>query len=90
MYHVSFIVIIEPMVDKDKLIFTYLQLGFKYAFSNDHSCIWVFWNLDLKVFVQCNSTQCIWMSCKHGMVNKPFMISAVYGKCSKVERTDLW
>lgn len=89
-YHASFVAIVEPMVDPDRITHVRLQLGFDYALSNNCSSIWIFWNSTLNCNVLCNTPQCISLLCTHGMVDKPFVISAVYGKCSKVERRDLW
>lgn len=67
-----------------------IQLGFDYALSNNCSSIWIFWNSALNCNVLCNTPQCISLLRTHGMVDHPFVISAIYGKCSKVERRDLW
>ena len=47
-----------------------------------------------KIFLSCyiiqNSDKCISVSCKCGMVEDNFVISAVYAKCSRGERMELW
>lgn len=78
------------MVDLDKLIYVRLQLGFDYAISNTCSSIWVFWDASLDYRIIFNSNQCISVQCKHCMVENTLLISAIYGKCNKIERRELW
>lgn len=78
------------MVEISKLDSIKVKLGFSHAVSNSISKIWTMWNDDIQCTVAQTLDQLIVMNCNHGDVDGDFLLAAVYAKCSKVERRELW
>lgn len=46
--------------------------------SNCSGNIWVFWNSDLSCSMKADTNQSLSISCKHGLIENYFLITAVY------------
>lgn len=52
--------------------------------------IWVFWKADWNGEVVANSIQQLTIKFKHQVNQKEVMITAVYARCSVIDRLELW
>lgn len=85
-----FTTIMEPMVDKDKIEGYIKFLGYQQCISNDNRKIWCFWNNISQISIINNKEQQISIKIDDGSTNHPIVITAVYAKCSNMERRELW
>nr|XP_027067853.1 uncharacterized protein LOC113693523 [Coffea arabica] len=90
LHSVTFLVIIEPMVDAGLLDDFTSRFGFHLRVCNSSNKIWVMWRSGFAVNVLVNNDQLIHMQVSHDSWNFVAHRSFVYGKCSRVERRALW
>ena len=89
-HKIHLLVILEPMVDNSKLLNFQLSLQFHGSCCNTAGKIWCFWMDSFQCSITLNHDQCLNLHCKSGELEEGFMFSAIYAKCSKVERRSLW
>ncbi|XP_027067398.1 uncharacterized protein [Coffea arabica] len=90
LHSVTFLVIIEPMVDAGQLDDFTSRFGFHLGVCNSSNKIWVMWRSGFAVNVLVNNDQLIHMQVCHDSWTFVAHGSFVYGKCSRVERRALW
>lgn len=64
------------------------RIGFEYAFVNSFGKIWIFWKSERTGSIIKDTAQYITM--QFTIANKDFFITAVYARCSALERLELW
>ena len=87
---ISFLVILEPMVEASQLQAFIAKFGFHLAVWNVNNKIWVLWKADWAINVLVNSEQFMHMAVTHSTRQSVVFCSFVYAKCTPVGRQDLW
>ncbi|KAM3327342.1 hypothetical protein P3S67_002468 [Capsicum chacoense] len=87
---VSFVAILDPSVDMSKIDGYRRFLGFQHCVANVNGKIWCFWNFLDHTEVVVDHEQHITLNMKEPNANTSVFITAVYAKCSTVERRYLW
>ncbi|KAG5570617.1 hypothetical protein H5410_060383 [Solanum commersonii] len=84
----SFIALMEPFQQPSELDTYRRGLGFDNALVNSSGKIWIFWNNQWQGSIMGDSHQQI--SMKFEMGSSVFFITAVYARCTQLERLELW
>ncbi|KAH0712439.1 hypothetical protein KY289_008398 [Solanum tuberosum] len=81
---------IEPFQSPAKLDNYRRKLGKQYARVNYFSKIWVFWDEEWEQQEYIDTMQQLTSSFKHKDTHSFFKITAVYARCSALDRLELW
>nr|XP_009619005.1 uncharacterized protein LOC104111103 [Nicotiana tomentosiformis] len=80
----------EHFVDKNKIEVYNRFLGFQHGAANPNGQIWCFWNSQCDPIVIAEDDQQITLNIKDKMQDKGLYVTAVYAKCTNMERKYLW
>lgn len=86
----SLLIILEPFLSDDRLEEFRVKLGFQHAFHSVTNKICIFSRHNLAISVVRHSEQFLHLECRHPVFSHTFFITALYAKCSVVERRALW
>jgi hypothetical protein len=89
-HSVSLIAILEPLVDSGDITKVVLSLGYGGALSNVSGKIWILWSKSFVIQSVFDSSQLLSVVCSSSSFPRPFLFSAVYAKCVRVDRLSLW
>ncbi|XP_070024616.1 uncharacterized protein [Nicotiana sylvestris] len=87
---VVFVAIMEPFIDKNKIEGYKRFLGFQHGVTNPSGQIWCFCNSQCDPIVIAEDDQQITLNIKDNMQDKGLYVTAIYAKCTTMERKDLW
>lgn len=87
---VSFLVILEPMLEASAFLGFVEKFGFHLGLCNDSSKIWVCWKNQFAVNVIENTDQLLHLAFAHESLFETLYCTFVYAKCTRNERQDLW
>lgn len=88
-HRIQVLVILEPMVVLDASFFC-RRLGFASVLSNQSNKIWIFSSLDFLMVPIQDTDQLLHVRISSGLFPRPFELTAVYAKCTRMERRELW
>lgn len=89
-HSVCLIALLEPFLDQSEASKTVLSLGYGGALANVSGKIWILWSKDLVIRPAFDSVQLFSVACSSPSFPSPFLFSAVYAKCDRIERLSLW
>lgn len=87
-HHYKYIALMEPFQDPSDLELYRRNLGLKHATINTSTKIWIFWDEEVEGQVIGDASQRITM--RFTKRNKSVLISAIYARCSALDRLELW
>lgn len=88
-HNISFLAIMEPMVDASKLEEVRIKLKFSSAYINVTSKVWVFWQPNMQCSVISDTEQALTVKRGHDQVEGEFVITSVYAKCARKDKRGL-
>lgn len=87
-HKISFLAILEPMVDARKILILSRQLGFHNYFYKTSNKIWCFWKDFLSINIISDNQQVVHLSMT---VNDEILFgSIIYASCFRLGRLPLW
>ncbi|KAK4733470.1 hypothetical protein R3W88_007731 [Solanum pinnatisectum] len=89
-HHYSYIALLEPFQSPFKLEYYRRKLGLPNAKVSSSAKIWIFWEENWEVEGSTDTTQQLTMNFKLKGTQFRFAITAVYARCSAIERLELW
>ncbi|KAK6773704.1 hypothetical protein RDI58_028942 [Solanum bulbocastanum] len=88
--HYSYIALLEPFQSPTEIESFRRRLGKQHARANCSAKIWIFWDEDWEEQHTVDSVQQLTISFKHKGNQNVVKITAVYARCSALERLELW
>ncbi|XP_060185367.1 uncharacterized protein LOC132614835 [Lycium barbarum] len=89
-HKVDFVAILEPFLNMNKIEKYMKYFGFQHNLSNLNGQIWLFWAGNYNTSVIDNTDQQITIKMHSSNTGKDIFFTAVYAKCTALERKDLW
>ncbi|KAH0692608.1 hypothetical protein KY285_019705 [Solanum tuberosum] len=89
-HHYSYIALLEPFQSPSELEYYRRKLGLPNAKVSSSAKIWIFWEENWEEEGSTDTTQQLTMNFKLKGSQFRFSITAVYARCSAIERLELW
>lgn len=90
LHSISTLVLLEPLINSNKLDEYRIKLGFDVAFASPTGRIWLFCKSSVGIgFVDVSHEQVLHVELTYPGMD-PFILSAIYAKSSRGGRSDLW
>ncbi|XP_042443883.1 uncharacterized protein LOC122028980 [Zingiber officinale] len=88
-HHLSFLAVLEPMVD---LYCRYMarHMGFEEVVSNKSGKVWFFWESTIACKVLFDHDQFLHLELSSQLFPSFMIVTVVYAKCTRLERSVLW
>ncbi|KAG6488356.1 hypothetical protein ZIOFF_049599 [Zingiber officinale] len=88
-HHLSFLAVLEPMVDLD-CRYMARRMGFEEVVSNKSGKVWFFWDSTIACKVLFDHDQFLHLELSSQLFPSSMIVTVVYAKCTRLERSLLW
>ncbi|KAG6469540.1 hypothetical protein ZIOFF_070469 [Zingiber officinale] len=88
-HHLSFLAVLEPMVDLD-CRYMARRMGFEEVVSNKSGKVWFFWESTIACKVLFDHDQFLHLELSSQLFPSSMIVTVVYAKCTRLERSVLW
>ncbi|XP_042415557.1 uncharacterized protein LOC122004792 [Zingiber officinale] len=88
-HHLSFLAVLEPMVDLD-CRYMARRMGFEEVVSNKSGKVWFFWDSTIACRVLFDHDQFLHLELSSQLFPSSMIVTVVYAKCTRLERSLLW
>ncbi|KAG6488350.1 hypothetical protein ZIOFF_049593 [Zingiber officinale] len=88
-HQLSFLAVLEPMVDLD-CRYMALRMGFEEVVSNKSGKVWFFWESTIACKVLFDHDQFLHLELSSLLFPSSMIVTVVYAKCTRLERSVLW